>query len=163
MYLLNGISILRKGIAPCGAGENMKTYLLKGIAAVSFSALSAYLGQVFLPVAILVCAMLADYISGMVKAWMTSSLSSKVGITGIVKKLCYLLAVCAGAGADYIFTASGAQGISGFECPVACMVAVWLIINELISILENLGGIGVPLPKFLVKLTERLMNGDDEG
>ena len=32
------------------------------------------------------------------------------------------------------------------------IVAVWLIINELISILENLSELGTPIPPFLVKI-----------
>ena len=36
------------------------------------------------------------------------------------------------------------------------LVAVWLIINELISILENLTQIGVPMPAFLARLVRRL-------
>ena len=36
------------------------------------------------------------------------------------------------------------------------LVTVWLIINELISILENLESVGVPLPKFLVAIVKRL-------
>ena len=32
------------------------------------------------------------------------------------------------------------------------LVMIWLVINELISILENLGSIGVPLPKFLLTI-----------
>ena len=36
------------------------------------------------------------------------------------------------------------------------LVTVWLIINELISILENLKNLGVPLPGFLVTIIKRL-------
>lgn len=36
------------------------------------------------------------------------------------------------------------------------MVIVWLIINELLSILENVEAIGVPVPAFLRKLLGRL-------
>ena len=38
----------------------------------------------------------------------------------------------------------------------ASLVAVWLIINEIISILENVGDIGVPLPGFLTKIVQGL-------
>ncbi|MBQ2538385.1 MAG: phage holin family protein, partial [Ruminococcus sp.] len=41
------------------------------------------------------------------------------------------------------------------------MIAVWLIVNELLSILENLGRLGIPLPEFLVKAVERLRDGVD--
>ena len=36
------------------------------------------------------------------------------------------------------------------------MVAIWLIINELISILENLSKMGVPMPNFLMKVVKKL-------
>ena len=36
------------------------------------------------------------------------------------------------------------------------MVIVWLVINELISILENVAAIGGPVPGFLQKLIQRL-------
>ena len=44
----------------------------------------------------------------------------------------------------------------------AVLVAVWLIINELISVLENLAKMGVPIPNFLKKLIDRLKNTVDE-
>ena len=46
--------------------------------------------------------------------------------------------------------------IRGGIMAVGLLVIVWLIINELISILENSGKIGVPMPDFLMKLLDRL-------
>lgn len=50
------------------------------------------------------------------------------------------------------------------------MVIIWLIINELISILENVAALGGPVPVFLAKLLARLKNtvekkaeGDEHG
>jgi hypothetical protein len=46
----------------------------------------------------------------------------------------------------------------GFNIPVATffglLVAIWLIVNELISILENLTRLEVPLPSFLLKVVQ---------
>ena len=39
---------------------------------------------------------------------------------------------------------------------VACLVAVWIICNELISILENIQDIGVVLPRWLLPLIKRI-------
>ena len=39
---------------------------------------------------------------------------------------------------------------------IGVIVVIWFIINELISILENLAIIGVPLPKFLTSLIHKL-------
>ena len=46
---------------------------------------------------------------------------------------------------------------------VGAGVAIWLIINELISILENLSVIGVPGFPRLSKLLERLKNTVNKG
>ena len=42
----------------------------------------------------------------------------------------------------------------GFDCLVAAAVVFWLLANELISILENIADIGVPMPAFLLKAVE---------
>ena len=61
-------------------------------------------------------------------------------------------------GLDYLL----ASGFAAVHITPVCdmwfalMVAVWLIINEMISILENLRKMEVPLPGFLVKALERL-------
>lgn len=46
---------------------------------------------------------------------------------------------------------------------VGAGVAIWLIVNELISILENLAAIGVPGFPRLSKLLERLKNTVSKG
>ena len=39
---------------------------------------------------------------------------------------------------------------------LACVVAIWLVCNEIISILENIDDIGVSLPPFLKKIVKNL-------
>lgn len=46
---------------------------------------------------------------------------------------------------------------------VGAGVAIWLIINELISVMENLSAIGVPGFPRLSKLLERLKNTVSKG
>lgn len=46
---------------------------------------------------------------------------------------------------------------------VGAGVAIWLIINELISVMENLAAIGVPGFPRLAKLLERLKNTVSKG
>ena len=43
-----------------------------------------------------------------------------------------------------------------FTFLVACVVAIWLICNEIISILENINDIGVTLPPFLQPIVKNL-------
>ena len=111
--------------------------------------------------------MVIDYVTGMVKAYMTAQLSSRIGIKGILKKLCYMAMVAVGAGVDYLLR--GALVQAGIDLHIklffGLLVAIWLIINELISILENLAVIGVPgfprLEKILKRLKNTLESGND--
>ena len=59
---------------------------------------------------------------------------------------------------DYLLTAFGGMFGVTFKTSLAVgvLVTMWLIINESISILENLVKIGVPLPAFLEKTVKRL-------
>ena len=64
----------------------------------AIAAMISYLGVVAIPAAVLVLAMMTDYITGMLSAWHDSALSSKKGIFGIIKKVGYLVLVCVGMG-----------------------------------------------------------------
>lgn len=142
----------------------MKENIIKGTVSAALAAMSAYCGELIIPIAVLLAAMIADYISGMAKAWTSAQLSSRVGIIGIVKKLSYLLIVCAGMGVDWVIaTASSAAGIDlGVTYFVGLLVIIWLVINELLSIVENVAAMGVNVPGFLLKLIARLKSHVEE-
>ena len=129
-----------------------------------FAGLLYYLGIVSIPIVMLVFAMIIDYITGMSAAWYNSELSSKKGIKGIVKKISYLALVVVAMIIDWLIS-QGLQQINvefHYSVFFAVLVAVWLIINELISTLENLSRIGVPIPNFLKKIINRLKTTVDE-
>ena len=46
---------------------------------------------------------------------------------------------------------------------IACLVAIWIICNEIISILENVQDIGVPLPKWMLPLVKNIKSQADNG
>ena len=136
----------------------MKENLFKAVLTAAGAGLTAYFGNLLIPIAILICVMVCDYISGMAKAWIKAELCSKKGIIGILKKLCYLLIVGVGCVADYLITQLSTQfNIDIGQCYIiGIIVTVWLIINECISILENVAIIGVPIPKFLTNIIKKL-------
>ena len=144
----------------------MKETSIKALVAVIAGGLTAYFGLVGIPLVVLFAAMIIDYCSGMIKAWATGELSSRVGVLGIVKKVGYLVTVCVAAIVDWLII-SGLKkvGISfALDYCFGLMVTIWFIVNELISILENLSTIGVPLPGFLVAMIKRLkVVVDDKG
>lgn len=56
-----------------------------------------------------------------------------------------------------------ATALKSVTAVVGAGVAIWLIINELISVMENLAAIGVPGFPRLSKLLERLKNTVSKG
>lgn len=136
----------------------MKENAIKALIAATLAGAGAYFQELAVPIVVLVVVMLIDYVSGMARAWMKSELCSKVGIAGIVKKVAYLLAVAVAIVADWVVqTAAEEIGVDfgGFFF-FGLLVTIWLVLNECISILENISEIGVPLPAFLVKLIDKL-------
>jgi toxin secretion/phage lysis holin len=136
----------------------MKMDVFKATVAAAIGALVAYGVQLFIPCIVLVVVMLLDYITGMVKAWEAGELSSKVGIKGILKKLGYLVIVSVAGVVDWCvrYGVESAGMEWKFEFLFASIVLLWLVINELISILENVSAIGVPVPAFLTKIIGKL-------
>ena len=136
----------------------MKENAIKAVLAAALGALASYGTQLIVPAIILVAVMVLDYITGMAKAWQAGELSSRVGIRGILKKLGYLVIVAVAGMLDWLIR-YGAAALGWEWAPeflVSSVVIVWLIINELLAILENVEAIGVPVPAFLRKLLGRL-------
>ena len=110
---------------------------------------------------LLVALMAADYITGVLVAavWHRSNksdsggLDSKAGFKGLLKKGVILLLVWIGVlldkalGAAYVRTA----------------VILFFVGNEGLSLLENLGLMGVPYPAFLQQTLEALKEDGDKG
>lgn len=140
--------------------ENSFKILVSGVCA----AISAYLGALAVPLVVLICVMICDYITGMTSAYIKGQLSSKKGWTGIIKKACYMAAVIVGIVLDYVVSKACAQmhievGVSFY---FGLLIIVWLILNELLSIIENLSEIGVPMPEWLKKAVEKISGKIDE-
>ena len=138
--------------------------ILMGVAAAAVAAVGVYFRQLTFPVLLLILAMALDYLSGMTRAWMQRELSSKVGVIGVVKKLCYMLGIAVAVMVDFVIQIAAEQtslDLSGcYFC--ALLVIVWLILNECISILENIDKIGVPVPDFLMSLVKRLKSNTEQ-
>lgn len=131
---------------------------LQAIISAALAAFAVYMGALAVPIIVLMVMMIIDYLSGMSVAWSEGTLSSKVGAKGIAKKVGYIALIVVAMGVDYlIYSGIAAANIEvGYNMWFGLLVAVWLIINEMISILENLSKVGVPVPKFLITVIEKL-------
>lgn len=137
--------------------------LTAGVAALGAWML-ARVGALLPVLLVLLAVMVLDYITGMVKAGISGNLNSTRGWQGLLKKLMYAVTVAIAMVADYLLYIGGSQiGIDMHESAYfGTLVSIWLIINECISILENLSEIGVPMPGFLGRILQRVQDKVDE-
>jgi len=129
------------------------------------SALMSWLGILAIPVFLLVGCNLVDYFTGLCAAkYRTEQINSYKGIRGIIKKVCMWLLVLIGAWLDVLIQyATECAGLNT-EIPfvVATVVTLWLVTNEMISILENMIDIGVKLPPFLLPIAKYIRQQVEE-
>ena len=130
-----------------------------------FAGISALLGDLAIPIYILVGCNLIDYVTGIMAARRRGErISSEIGIVGITKKVGQWLLVMIGWMLDVLIESSVRKVMPEFEAPViiALFVAFWLIANEMLSILENVDEIGVPIPGFLRKIIKYFLNTTEQ-
>ena len=101
----------------------------------------------------LIAFVVADYITGVLKAIAEKNLSSAIGFKGICKKVC-------------IFTLVGVANvldvhIIGSGCILRSAVIFFYISNEGISIIENATKIGLPIPQQLQNTLLRMYSDKD--
>lgn len=124
-----------------------------------FAVITAHLGILAMPVYTLVFLNIADYSTGIAAAYYRGEqVCSKTGFRGIAKKVCMWLLIAVGVVIDkmLVYTAAVAHIELSLSFAVGCFVAIWLVCNEVISILENINAIGVKVPGFLSSLTEKI-------
>lgn len=88
-----------------------------------------------------------DYITGVIAAGYNGELKSKVGFKGIAKKVVLFLLVGAATQADLAI---------GTNSAIREATIFFFIGNELLSLLENAGKMGIPLPQSLTNAVEVL-------
>lgn len=118
------------------------------------TALHFLFGEWSLPLQILVAVVTIDYITGVGAAFVGKQLDSRVGIRGIIKKVGYFVLVALAHLLD--------KG-TGMSAPVLRTATIWyLVANEGLSITENLGEIGVPIPTSLREALRRLRSEEEQ-
>lgn len=116
------------------------------------TALVYFLGGWDIALQVLITVVILDYITGVCKAISDKKVNSAVGLKGIVKKLGYFIIVAVSVILDRISGNTGA---------IRTLVIYFFVANEGISILENWGGMGLPLPKKIFDVLEQLKNEND--
>ncbi|MDE5584001.1 MAG: phage holin family protein [Ruminococcus sp.] len=101
----------------------------------------------------LVSFMVLDYVTGLISAIIRHNLSSETGFKGIAKKVFIMALVAVGHILDMQVTGGG----------TVCRSAVigFYLANEGISILENAGKLGLPLPQKLTDILKQLKSKEN--
>ena len=130
-----------------------KTTYLKTLVASIGAFLSLKLGILLPVLGLLSLVMITDYVTGILDAKSRGEINSRTGMWGIVKKLLYGVEVAIAMVVDWtIINVAGQLNIDiHMGTFFGLLVSIWLIFNEIISILENLTRLGTPMPSFLIK------------
>ena len=136
----------------------IKIFILSGVACVG-AAIASMLGGWTGAMTTLVILMLIDYVTGIIVAGVFhaspkssgGALSSAVGFKGICRKFVILLIVVVACRVDLLLETNI---IRDATCIGFCA-------NELVSITENAGLMGIPLPRKLVEAIE-VLRGDND-
>ena len=108
--------------------------------------------------------LISPYTGLMASKYRSQDINSYKSIRGIFKKVSMWLLVVVGAIIDELLLYAATT--IGKPVPVtfliACIVAMWLICNEIISILENIQDMGVNIPAFLQPLVKHIRSQVEE-
>ncbi len=108
-----------------------------------------YLGSIDAFIYTLLAFIIADYVTGVLRAGVERKLSSSVGFKGIAKKIVIFIVVG-------IANLCDVNLIKGDGTMIRTAIIFFYIANEGLSILENTMAIGLPVPEKLREMLEQL-------
>ena len=124
-----------------------------------FAGLTGWLGNLAIPVYVLLACNVIDYITALIAAPKRGEeIDSLKGFNGLKKKVLMYLLIAVGWLIDTLVNYAAQQVRPDFRQPyiVAVVVALWLAFNEMLSIVENVADADGPVPPFLRKLIKNL-------
>ena len=145
----------------------IKNYISTAAALIG-SAVSTFLGGWSAGMTTLVIFMAIDYLSGIVVAFIfhtsnksaSGAFDSRAGWKGLAKKCFTLLFVLIARRLDLVM-----MEMAGLEITMHYIrdtVVIGFMVNELFSIVENAGLMGIPLPKIIIRAIDVLQSRADE-
>jgi toxin secretion/phage lysis holin len=126
---------------------------IKFILGLGISGITYLLGGFDMAIQVLIIAIAIDYLTGIMKAISKKELNSYIGWKGFMKKIAMMMGIIIAYQFECLFSVEGLRNV----------VAYGFVVNEGISILENMNELGVKIPalrKFLKKFKDK--EGDDD-
>lgn len=118
----------------------MGDQILKGTAAVVGFAIGFLFGGLSMLINLLLILVIVDWLTGWAAAWIRGELRSRVGFKGIVRKVAIFAVVA---------IAHVIDGVLGDMHMFRDAVIFFYLANELLSVIENMGKMGVAMPPII--------------
>ncbi|WP_461614381.1 phage holin family protein [Clostridium sp. Marseille-QA1073] len=129
-----------------------KENLIKTIVASIGTGLTWFFGTWDLALQILITLMALDYATGWVRAYLNKELSSDVGLKGIARKGVIFVVLIVAVSLDRLLNVD--------KWIFRTLVCYFYIANEGLSILENCGSLGLPIPEKIKEALLQLKEGN---
>lgn len=133
----------------------MDTNITKAMVVAVLSTFFSGVWALVIPLVLLIICEIIDYVTGVMAADSRGQeVKSEKSYAGIKKKVSMLLLVLVGVLIDLLLLYC--TSIMGLNLPAictflfSCVICLWLICNEIISITENLRDMEAPIPIFLI-------------
>lgn len=137
-----------------GVFVSIKEFGFSSILAIFGTIVSTYLGGWDVALKVMVFCMIVDYVTGVLGAIREKKLNSEVMFWGGVRKAVIFVVVGLAVMLDELV---------GNDSPVFRTLALYFYIGrEGLSIVENLGHLGIPLPGFIEKVLDQLKEKGDK-
>lgn len=130
-----------------------------------FAGVNAWLGNLAIPVYVLLACNVIDYITALIAAPKRGQhIDSLKGLNGVKKKVLMYLLVAVGVLIDILINYAVQRIRPDFQqpCIIGIVVALWLAFNEMLSIVENISDAGGPVPPFLKRIIKSLKQKTEE-
>lgn len=125
---------------------------LKYIVAVIGTYFTWLFGAWDLALEVLVLFMVLDYITGLLRGYINKELSSDVGLKGIARKTVIFIVLIVAVALDRLLNTG--------NWLFRTMICYFYIANEGLSLLENCGSLGLPIPQKMLEALAQLKDGE---
>lgn len=125
---------------------------IKGVVVSVGTGLTWFLGTWDIALQVLVCFMVLDYITGLLRAYINKEVSSDVGLKGIARKAVIFVVLIIAVLLDRLLNTG--------NWVFRTLICYFYIANEGISLLENCAGLGLPIPEKLKEALAQLKEGE---
>ena len=132
----------------------MNNYInyIKGVVISVGTGLTWFLGTWDMALKVLVCFMVLDYITGVLRAYVNKEVSSAIGLKGIARKTVIFIVLIVAVLLDRLLNTG--------NWVFRTLICYFYIANEGISLLENCAGLGLPIPDKLKEALSQLKEGE---